>query len=130
MHPFKKKSTIESLVAINAPLTKAVQDIQQTLVRMTTTIPILTPIITPIITPDSRRPCPSHWNGIKPAWDKVDYCLSHGHKVKVDHNSSTCTLRKAGHQAGATCNNTMGAALLMPATPNPLSDGSRQQKQN
>jgi hypothetical protein len=38
-----KKSIIESLVAINATLTKALQDIQQTLARMTTAVPIVTP---------------------------------------------------------------------------------------
>jgi hypothetical protein len=126
----QKNTTIESLVITNAALTKTVQDIQQTLAQMTTAIPIATPVITPIITPDSGHPRPSHWNNIKPAWDKVGYCWSYSHKVKVGHNSSTCTSHKAGHQAGATRNNTMGAALLMPATLNPPPDGSSQQKQN
>ena len=39
------------------------------------------PIITPIITPGSGCPHPSHWINIKPAWDKVSYCWSHGHKI-------------------------------------------------
>ena len=119
MHPFKKKSTIESLVATNAALSKAGQDIQQTLTRMTTTVPIATPVITLIITPNSSRPCSFHWNKIKPAWDKVGYCWAHSHKVKVGHNSSSCTSRKAGHQAGATRNNTMVGSTFNAGYPKP-----------
>ena len=86
---------------------------------MTTAIPIATPVIMPIITPNNSCPCPSHWNDIKPAWDKVGYCSSHGHKVKVGHNGSTCTSRKAGHQAGATRNNTMGGSTFNAGHPKP-----------
>ena len=57
-------------------------------------------------------PPPLPWNDIKPAWDKGGYCWTHGHKVKVGHNSSTCTSRKAGHQAGATRNNTLGGSTF------------------
>jgi hypothetical protein len=116
----QKKSTIKSLVATNAALTKAVQDIQQMLARMTTAaVPIVAPVITPIITPNNRCPRPSHWNDIKPAWDKMGYCWSHRHKVKVSHNSSTCTLRTAGHQAGATRNNTMEGSTFNAGYPKP-----------
>jgi hypothetical protein len=109
----------ESLVATNTALIKAVQDIQQTLTQMTTAVPIVTPVIMPTITPDSERPRPSHWNNIKLTWDKVDYCWSCSHKVKVGHNSSTCTLRRAGHQAGATDNNTMGGSTFNAGYPKP-----------
>ena len=79
---------------------------------MTTTVPIATTIITPIITPDNNRPRPSHWNDIKPARDKGGYCWTHGHKVKVGHNNSTCTSRKVGHQAGTARNNTLGGSTF------------------
>ncbi len=95
-----------------------------------TTVLIAMPVTMPFITPNSGHPCPSHWNDIKPAWDKVGYCWSHGHKVKIGHNSSTCTLRKAGHQSCATRTNTLGAAPSMPATPNPPPDRSHQWNQN
>ena len=108
----QKKITIESLVATNAALSKAVKDIQQTLAWMTTAVPIAMPVITPIITPDNNRPRPTHWKDIKPTWDKGGYCWTHGHKVKVGHNSSTCTLHKVGHQAGATHNNTLGGSTF------------------
>ncbi len=45
---------------------------------------------------------PSHWSNTKPAWDKLGYCWTQGYKVKVGHTSATCTLRKTGHQPGAT----------------------------
>ena len=86
---------------------------------MTTAVPITMPVITPISTSDSSCPRPSHWNNIKPAWDKVGYCWSHGHKVKVGHNSSTCTSCKAGHQAGATRNNTLGVSTFNAGYPKP-----------
>ena len=115
----QKNSTIESLVATNAALSQAVQNIQQTLAWMTTAVPIAIPVIMPTITPDNNRPRPSHWNDIKPTWDKGGYCWTHGHKVKVGHNSSTCTSRKAGHQAGATCNNTLGGSTFNAGYPKP-----------
>ena len=115
----QKNCTIERHVATNVALTMALQGIQQTLARMTTAVPTATPVITPIITPDGRRPHPSHWNDIKPAWDKVGYFWSHDRKVKFGHNSSTYTLRKAGHQAGATRNNTMGGSIFNAGYPKP-----------
>ena len=86
---------------------------------MTTAVLITTPVITPISTSDSSCPRPYHWKDIKPAWDKVGYCWSHGHKVKVGHNSSTCTSCKAGHQAEATRNNTLGGSTFNAGYPKP-----------
>ncbi len=86
---------------------------------MTATVPIATPVITPILIPNNNRPRPAHWNNIKPAWDNGGYCWTHGHKVKVDHISSTCTLRKARHQAGATHNNTLGGSTFNTGYPKP-----------
>ena len=60
-------------------------------------------------TPPGR---PAHWATSKPAWDKTGYYWSHGFKVKIRHNSSTCTSRRVGHQPGTTRNNTMGAVTF------------------
>jgi hypothetical protein len=107
----QKNTTIESLVTTNAALTKAVQEIQKTLLHMSTSPPTAgTPA--PTTTPESKCTRPAHWSPIKPAWDKEGYCWSHGFKVKVGHNSLTCTSRKAGHQAGATRTNTLGGSTF------------------
>jgi hypothetical protein len=107
----QKNTTIESLVATNAALTKAVQEIQKILLHMSTSPPT-TGTPAPATTPDIKRTQPAHWSPIKPAWDKEGYCWSHGFKVKVGHSSLTCTSRKAGHQAGATRTNTLGGSTF------------------
>ena len=109
----QKNATIDNLVATNAALSKAIQDIQRTLATMMTAH---TPAPgAPALTPPPGQPTgdrPSHWATVKPAWDRTGYCWSHGFKVKMGHNSCTCTSRKAGHQAGATRNNTMGGSTF------------------
>ena len=109
----QKNATIDNLVATNAALSRAIQDIQRTLATMMTAH---TPAPgAPALTPPPGQPTgdrPSHWATVKPAWDRTGYCWSHGFKVKLGHNSCTCTSRKAGHQAGATRNNTMGGSTF------------------
>jgi hypothetical protein len=112
----QKNTTIENLVATNAALTKSIQDIQRTLATMMTA---QTPTPGPLAFVPPGQPTgentptrPSHWTTVKPAWDKTGYCWSHGFKVKIGHNSSTCTSRKTGHQAGATRTNTMGGSTF------------------
>ncbi len=53
---------------------------------------------------------PSHWSNTKSAWDKVGYCWMHGYKVKVGYTSTTCSLRRTGHQPSATWANIMGGS--------------------
>jgi len=110
----QKNTTIENLVATNAALTRSIQDIQRTLATMMTTRPPATPALAPSGQPTGDTPPgrPSHWAAEKPAWDRTGYCWSHGFKVKIGHNSCTCTSRKAGHQPGATRANTMGGRKL------------------
>jgi predicted RNase H-like nuclease (RuvC/YqgF family) len=54
---------------------------------------------------------------IKPAWqgqrptkttNNDTYCWSHGYQVAKSHTSSTCNVRKNGHQEAATKIDTMG----------------------
>jgi translation initiation factor 2B subunit (eIF-2B alpha/beta/delta family) len=56
-------------------------------------------------------------NKIKPAWqgqrpvkttNKDSYCWSHGYQVAKSHTSSTCNMKKSGHQDAATKIDTMG----------------------
>jgi hypothetical protein len=110
----QKNTTIENLVATNAALTRSIQDIQRTLATMMTTRPPATPALAPSGQPTGDTPPgrPSHWAAEKPAWDRTGYCWSHGFKVKIGHNSCTCTSRKAGHQPGATRANTMGGRKI------------------
>ena len=122
----QKNTTIENLVATNAALTKSIQDIQRMLTTMMTTRPPAAPAIAPSGQPTGETPPsrPSHWATEKPAWDKTGYCWSHGFKVKIGHNSCTCTSRKAGHQPGATRAHTMGGSKInegwpTAGTPNP-----------
>ena len=105
--PIQKNATIDNLVATNAALSKAIQDIQCTLTTMMTN---QTPTPgTPALPgrPTGERTQPTHWATVKPPWDRTRYCWTHGFKVKVCHTSSTCTSCKAGHQPGATRANTM-----------------------
>jgi hypothetical protein len=113
----QKNATIDNLVATNAALSKAIQDIQRTLATMMTAhtpAPGAPALTTPPGQPTGNTPParPSHWTTVKPAWDRTGYCWSHGFKVKLGHNSCTCTSRKAGHQAGATRTNTMGGSTF------------------
>jgi hypothetical protein len=42
--------------------------------------------------------------------DSSGSCWTHGFRVRKGHNSKTCNTRGAGHQEGATCQNTMGGS--------------------
>jgi hypothetical protein len=113
----QKNATIDNLVATNAALSKAIQDIQRTLATMMTAhtpAPGAPALTTPPGQPTGNTPParPSHWTTVKPAWDRTGYCWSHGFKVKLGHNSCTCTSRKPGHRADATRTNTMGGSTF------------------
>lgn len=43
--------------------------------------------------------------------DNGSYCWTHGYCVHRDHSSATCTNKAAGHQIGATKQNTMGGSI-------------------
>jgi hypothetical protein len=101
-------TTIKNLVATNAMLTKAIINISLSIARMCTPgVPTSLPPAAPAPMMEAHV-CPSHWSDKKPAWDKVGYCWTYRYKVKVGHNSSTCSSHKAGHQPGVTRANIMG----------------------
>jgi hypothetical protein len=115
-----RKMTIDSLVAINAQLTQALADMQIAMACMSPpvhapqysgTIPAWGPNPLPTAAPpaapgppqaNARTQRPSHWGTIKPNWDKVGYCWMHGFRVKVEHNSTTCSLAINRAQHGPT----------------------------
>lgn len=74
-----------TIISIQAKLTKALEEIS----RLKSNTP-----------PDRRN--------TQVALDPVGYCWSHGYKVKLGHNSQTCTTKKNGHKEGATRADTMG----------------------
>jgi hypothetical protein len=117
----QKIATIDNLVATNATFSKAIQDIQRTLATMMTThtpAPGAPTRAHPGQPTGENLPArPPHWAPVKPAWDRTGYCWSHGFKVKMGHNSCTCTSCKTGHQAGATRTNTMGGSTFNASWP-------------
>jgi hypothetical protein len=116
----QKNATINNLVASNAQLMQALQEMQAAMVHMfpasqTHYSPYQPPMWVPTppeaTAPPTASPAPplammgprlSHWGSVKPAWDKQGYCWSHGHKVKVGHTCTTCSSWHAGHRPGAT----------------------------
>ncbi len=132
----QKNVTIDNLVASNAQLAQALQEMQAAMVRMFPAgqphpapyqapasyqppawVPnpleaAAPPAALPVPTLATRGPHPTNWGAVKPAWDKQGYCWSHGYKVKVGHTSTPCSSRCKGHQSGATCANTMGGSIF------------------
>ena len=117
----QKNAIINNLIPTNDTLSKAIQDIQHILATMMTThtpdpgAPALPPPGQP--TKETPPAHPSHWATVKPAWDRTGYCWSHGFKVKIGHNSCTCTSCKTGYQADATRTNTMGGSTFNAGLP-------------
>ncbi len=133
----QKNLTIHTLVAINAQLTQALADMQIAMACMSP--PMHTPVYSGTILawgpnpPPTAAPSaapgppqanaltqhPSHWGAIKPNWDEVGYCWTHGFRVKVGHNSTTCSSHCTGHQPGARWANIMGGSWYNEGYPNP-----------
>jgi hypothetical protein len=126
----QKNVTINNLVASNAQLAQALQEMKAAMMcmfpasQMHAPLPYQPPLWVPTPLevpappasslappPATMGPRPSLWGAVKPAWDKQGYCWSHGHKVKVRHMSRTCSSRRAGHQTGTTQANTMGGSI-------------------
>jgi hypothetical protein len=121
--------TIKNVVASNAKLAQALQEMQAAMVRMFPTgqvhpfsyqPPTWLPTPPEAAAPPTASPTPppammgphlTHWGSVKPAWDKQGYCWSHGHKVKVGDTSAICTFRSTDNQIGATRANTMGRSI-------------------
>jgi hypothetical protein len=125
----QKNATINNLVASNAQLVQALQEMQAAMVHIfpssqahpspyhaQTWLPTppeaaAPPAASPALPPGTMGPRPTHWGSVKPAWDKQGYCWSHGRKVKVRHTSATCSFRHMGHQTEATQANRMGGGI-------------------
>jgi hypothetical protein len=133
----QKNSTIDSLVATNAQLMQALADMQITMACMipprhpplySGTVPAWGPNPPPTMAPPAAPAPPavgvlsqrlSHWGVVKPNWDKVGYCWTHGFRVKVGYNSTTCSSCCTGHQPGATWTNIMGGSWYNKGYPGP-----------
>jgi hypothetical protein len=133
----QKNATIDNLIASNAQLTQALQEMQAAMVCMfpagqalaspyqpLTWLPTplevaAPPAASPAPPPAMMDPCPTHWGSVKPAWDKQGYCWSHRHKVKVGHTSVTCSSRCTGHQTGAAKPTQWGGILLLRTASSP-----------
>ncbi len=133
----QKNSTIDSLVGINAQLTQALADMKIAMACMSPpvhappysgTIPAWGPNPPPTAAPptapgppqvNALTQRPSHWGTIKPNWEKVGYCWMHGFRVKVGHNSTTCSSHCTSHQPGATGANIMGGSWYNKDYPGP-----------
>ncbi len=133
----QKNLMIDSLVAINAQLTQALADMQIAMACMSPsmhaplysgTIPAWGPNPLPTMAPpaapgphqaNALTQRPFHWGAIKPNWDKVGYCWTHGFRVKVGHNSTTCLSCRTGHQPGVTRANIMGGSWYNEGYPGP-----------
>jgi hypothetical protein len=112
----QKNTTVKNLVATNATLTKAIIDIQLFIAQICAALVLTSPAPTAPAPLAEARVCPYHWSNTKPAWDKVGYCWTHGYKVKIGQNSSTCLSCKAGHQPIME-GNTYNAGYPTTATP-------------
>jgi hypothetical protein len=132
----QKNVMINNLIASNAQLAQALQEMQAAMVRMfpagqphpapyqasVSYQPLLwvpnppeaasPPAASPAPTQATRGPCPSYWGAVKPAWDKQGYCWSHEYRVKVGHTSATCSSRRKGYQPSATRANTKGGSIF------------------
>jgi hypothetical protein len=108
----QKNATIDNLIATNAALSKAIQDIQRTLATIMTNQTPTSGVPAPPGQPKGDHTRPPHWATIKPPWDRTGYCWSYGFKVKVGHTSCTCTSCKTGHQPEATQTKTMGGSTF------------------
>jgi hypothetical protein len=125
----QKNTTIQNLVATNAMLTNTIADIQLLISCMCAAGVPTSHATTSSTQATEARARPSNWSNTKPAWDKVVYCWTLVYKVKVGHNSSTCSARKTGHQPDVTQANIMGGRTYntgYPTTTTPLPDRAYQ----
>ena len=90
------KQTVAKLVESNAKLTENIGKLSEKLTQALQTIATLSESANK----GSSVPKPKTTNQHKfdLQMDPVGYCWSHGYKVKLGHNSATCTRKKPGHQ--------------------------------
>ncbi len=104
-------TTLTQLVENNATLTASVAALTASVTALTSAYTLLANVqgITP-----ATLPLPTQQSGYKskgPNLDPTGYCWMHGYRVKVGHNSTTCSNKADGHQNNATGANTMGGSI-------------------
>jgi hypothetical protein len=66
---------------------------------------------------DGNKDCKSRRPQMKKLRNMGTYCHSHGfHPVGADHDSTTCSWQKAGHNSAATWSNQLGGDTFWPTT--------------
>jgi hypothetical protein len=92
------RSTVATLTATNAKLATQLEAAHTLIAQLKKEIATLKIKIKPV------------WQGQRPArtTNNDSYCWSHGFQVAKSHTSSTCSLRKTGHQENATRLDTLG----------------------
>ena len=102
-----KRTTLNQLVESNASLTTTVAHLTASVTALTAAYTLLSTKLPPT----TQQPA----TGASAARPKVGldpngYCWTHGYRVKLGHNSATCTNKAEGHQLAATRANTMGGS--------------------
>ena len=105
-----ERTTLTQLVENNATLTASVAALTASVTALTSAYTLLANArgMTP-----ATLPLPTQQLGPKtkgPNLDPNGYCWTHGYRVKVGHNSTTCSNKAEGHQNVATRANTMGGS--------------------
>ncbi len=102
-----KRTTLIQLVETNASLTAMVAALTASVTALTATYTLLA---------NGRNSAtPQPMTGTQATFPRMGlnptgYCWMHGYRVKVGHNSATCTNKAEGHQLAATCANIMGGS--------------------
>jgi hypothetical protein len=110
----QKNVTINNLIASNAQLAQALQEMQAAMVHMFPAgqmhaSPYQPPTWVP--TPADAAVPPTASPALPPATRQAGLLLVPRTEIKVRHTSATCSFRSAGHQRGATQANTMGGSI-------------------
>jgi hypothetical protein len=106
----QKNNTIDKLRAANKHLAKALLDANAAIAHLCFPTARTVPATTAASAGTNNRPCPAHWTPIKPKWDQIGYCWTHGYKVKVGHSSTSCTCQRHRHNTTTTHTKTKGGS--------------------
>ena len=102
-----ERTTLNQLIKTNASLTTTVANLTASVTALTAAYTLLANK-TPSATQQPATGTPAARSKI--GLDPNGYCWTHGYKVKLGHNSATCTNKAEGHQLSATRSNTMGGS--------------------
>jgi hypothetical protein len=100
-----KRTTLNQLVETNVSLTTTIATLTASVTALTAAYTLIANKAAPAaLPPKSGTPAARPKVGLDPN----GYCWTHGYRVTLGHNSSTCTNQKEGHQLAASRANTMG----------------------